>query len=527
MMVRFYGSSGQIGPDLVSSTVSISDGDTQFKSLLYAVTAPAGATSMTLFPFVQAQAVNDALTIDRVEVITSTWQNPPYFDGSTANTAARTHAWTGPVNDSTSRLTWTAPTLSVVSGMVQGKVYGAASTSNAIAMRRAGAINMSTLKYIRIRGFAGSGTGIVPASVTIGDNGSGPLTTTSYSLNSSTGAFDITIYRPTGFTALDIAAAWSSLSVDDYVVIQVDSVDITDNPFGNGKVVTRQVSIGGSQRTELSLSVLGLDGAGTTAVGLGEQVLVHTAAKGSDGTAKFGTLRTLSGTGGTTDATATSGFYTTLGTAASTFSFPTSSLLTGNYMVYARVRSATAGNNVLSFRAATHPSSGDNMYDPRTGYKTAPINFVGSATTWPSVQTNTWAIVPIGMLRLPPADVASDTAATIVFEILRSALGSVDLDDVFFCNADVGQASLVVTATAAGSYSAVRLDAATVANPAPRVWVGVANGTLIADVTRWVSGEQHTAQNGLLQISTVTPGCATSRISGSYYRRNHTYLAAT
>lgn len=536
LMIRWYSDAGgttQIGSDVNVGASPVSD--FIWAGLAGQATAPTGAVSMRMFPSLTAPSgyvfTGNLWNLDACAVVDVTGVLT-YFDGATASTSARTHSWTGTANNSTSTLTWTTPTVSVVSGMVQGKVYGVRGTGFNGTIRRTGAISMTTLKYARIKGVAITSAGVSATLVSIADNGGSAISPMSYNLNLSTGAFDITIYRPTGFTTVDVTGYFPSIQPDDAALPSVDSIDITDNPFGNGKVVTRQVAISGSRRTELSLSVLGLDGAGTTAVALGEQVLVHTAAKGSDGTAKFLALRAASGVGGTADATATSGVYTTLGTTATSFTFPASSVLTGNYMVYSRLRSGTVGLNTISFRAYTHPSTGDNMYDPASGYKTAPITFAASGS-WPTLITGspgTWGIVPLGMVRLPPADVAGDSAATIGFEIFRSALGAVDLDDVFFCNADVGQTSLMLTTTAGGSYSAARLDAATITAPQPRAWVGVANatatGTMIADGTRW-RGEQHLAPPGLLQISTVTPNCATSRISGSYYRRNQTYMAST
>jgi hypothetical protein len=42
---------------------------------------------------------------------------------------------------------------------------------------------------------------------------------------------------------------------------------------------------------------------------------------------------------------------------------------------------------------------------------------------------------------------------------------------------------------------------------------------MMAAGTRIQAFDQHLAEPGLLQISTVTPGCATSRVSASYFPR--------
>jgi hypothetical protein len=395
-----------------------------------------------------------------------------------------------------------------------------------LTVRRSGSVTMTSLPYMRIKGTASA---FSDGSVVVADNGSTPVTPSSYTYNSRTGAFEILLYRPAGFTTIDLGfrRTGGAVSTTAGIFVAVDFIEITDNPFATGKTQTRQVQIYGSQRTELSLSVLGLDTAGTTPVGLGEQVLVYTASAGDDGRAKFLACRSAGSvsTAGTNDSTAASAAFNALPTTGSPlgFTFAASALLTGTYAVVARLRSGVAGSSDLSFRALVDPTVGDTAYDPRTGWKTAPFTVAASGAAWPNVNTNTWVMVPLGLLRLPPADVEDD-GATVTIQVARGSL-AVDLDDLFLLNTDVGQASLLLTGLTSGSYSAVRLDAATVDAAQASAWVGVANGTMIADAARWI-GEQHAAAPGLLQIATVTPGCATSRVSASYYPRFHTHVAS-
>lgn len=385
---------------------------------------------------------------------------------------------------------------------------------------------MSALPYMRIRGTVDptgqtGPFGYVIPHVNISDNGAA-VSPDGYTVNPS-GAFEIIIHRPGGFTMVDVAIPEATYNTGMW--LEVGQIEITDDPFGTGEVQSRQVVIYGSQRTELSLAVLGLDGAGTTPVGLGEQVLIHTAAAGGDGRAKFLAVRALAGVSDHPDSTATSGYYSDLPPTSSPtpFTIPASALLPGNYVAVARLRHTLAAANLpVSLRAHVTTSSGQSVYDPPTGWRSAPITVVASGAVWPQMNVNTWCMIPVGLLRLPPADI-EDPAATITIEAACSV--AVDLDDIYLCNADVGQASLMLTTTSTGSFSAVRLDAATVDHPLASGWVGVANGAMVADPSRWI-GEQHQAAPGLLQIGTVTPGCGTSRVSGTYYARNHTNTVA-
>jgi hypothetical protein len=529
-LYRWYNASDvQIGPDAsVAGTVS---GSRAFSAN---AVAPAGATGFRIFPFITkvfSSGLGQWFGTGGVDNVYVTDGDLGFFYGATTDTAVINYAWTGTVNASTSTATWTAPALAVVSGGVQATVYGRASASDRRNNTGITSAAMATVPYIRIRGTASA---FSDGQITIADNGGVALATTSYSYNSTTGAYDILIKRAAGFANLDItfARTGGAVSTTSGVFVNVDQIDITDNPFASAKVQTRQVTIYGSQRTELSLSVLGLDAAGTTPVGLGEQILVHTASAGSDGRAKFLACRSASGLAGTADATAVSGVFNALSTTATptNFAFAASALLSGNYLAVARGRSATVGANTLSFRAFIDPTVGDNAFDPRTGWKTAPLTVVASGALWPQVNqasgspASPWALIPLGMLRLPPADI-EDAGATITVQLARGA-NAVDVDEVFLLNADadVGQASILLTGLTSGSYSAVRLDAATVDSPQATAWVGAANGTMLADAARWI-GEQHAAAPGLLQISTVTPGCATSRVSARYYPRFHTHVA--
>jgi hypothetical protein len=359
---------------------------------------------------------------------------------------------------------------------------------------------------------------------------SSPVTVVNLTHNATTGAYSVLLKQNSAVSSIKVKYQTpSAFRVSLFTLwAGVDSIKQTVGAIPGvftGKVQSRQVQIYGSQRTELSLAVDGLDTAGTVAVGLGEQVLVYTASAGSDVGAKFVSCRAAPGNAGTADTSAVSGVFSPLSTTSSpvAFVFAASTLSPGTYMAVARVRSGSAGTSDLSIRASLDLARGDNIFEPRTGWRTAPLTVVASGAVWPNVNVGEWVMVPLGLLRLPPADL-EDGFASITIQVAGGSL-PVDLDDVFLMNTDVGQTSLVLTGFSSGQFSAVRLDAATVDAPQASAWVGAVNAEMFADPARWI-GEQHAAAPGLLQIATVTPGCATSRVSASYFPRFHTHVAS-
>lgn len=472
--------------------------------------APATAIRMKALPFADSSSFLGGPSLWNLDAVlvteAGTGYTPSYFDGATTATTALTYAWSGTANLSTTTATWTSPTLAVVSGAVKGTVYGRSSAS----IRRTGTVTMSSLKYMRLRGTASAYS---DGQVTIADNGGAAITPISYSYNQTTGAYDIIINRPAGFAAIDItfSRTGGSISGTTGLFVASDQIDITDNPFASGKAQTRQVTIYGSQRTELSLTVLGLDAAGTTPVAIGERVLVHTAAAGTDSRAKFVGCRATSALAGTSDSTAVSGAYNTLNTTGTptSFTFPAATLLPGEYLVYTRLKGTSATTRTISYAAALDGAGSLDMSDPASGWYTTTLSVL-----------TTYNIFPLGKLTLPPAGI-EDASATLTIKVAASTASVVNLDEIWLAHDATGRVTLLDTNDS--GISAVRLDAATVAAPQPSAWVGVATatgtGAMMFAGGRILSFDQHMAEPGLLQISTVTPGCATTRVSALYYPR--------
>jgi hypothetical protein len=340
-----------------------------------------------------------------------------------------------------------------------------------------------------------------------------PLTLINMQHNSTTGAFTALVQQNSSIDSLTVKLQTpSSFRVARYSMwTAVDSITRTAGSTSGvftGKVQSRQVQIYGSQRTELSLSVLGLDPAGSSPIALGAQTLIHTATAGSDGRSKFLGCRDASGATGVVDIDAVTGVKTTLGTTASPtlFSFPASALIPGEYDLFASLK-GSAGPRTISYAAALDGAGSLNSADPPTGWYTAQVT---AATTY--------RIIPLGSLMLPPAGI-EDPNAIVTVKVASSS--AVDLDEIWLAHRESGQVTLLDTNDP--GLSAVRLDAATLDRPQPSAWVGVASdigtGAMMAAGVRIQAFDQHMAEQGLLQISTVTPGCSSSRVSASYFPR--------
>lgn len=477
---------------------------------------PAAATQFRLFPF--ARKVYSDFTVwnfDRAFVIEITDENPnpDFFDGNTPDTAAITYAWTGTANNSTSTATWTAPALAVVDGAVRGTVYGRATAS----IRRTGTIDMSELPYLRITGTA---TAAADGQVSVADDGSVPISPLSYSYNGATGAYEIVVKRPEGFTNLGVTFTRNSgaVSTTGGIFVAVDSIEITDAPFGTGRVQTRQVPVYGSQRTEVSIDVRGLDTDGTTPVGLGAQVLVCTSAAGDDGRAKSLAVRAAStvSVSPTSDSAATSGSYNPLATIASgnypTFELDSSALLPGTFDVYASIYAVTAATHTVSLRADL-----DHGLDAvRVGdWQDTIVTAVSSGAVWPQILEDVYRLMPVGEVTV------GEDGGILSLSLASASTTNMRVDDLFLLHRTASQVSLINTASSSGSLSRVRLDAATVTRPRPSAWVGQVGGAMMdaALAGRCQAFAQHQAEPGLLQFFTVTPGCSTSRVSATYYER--------
>lgn len=513
--VRFYNNAAgtaQIGTDW---TLAPQRGAAPIS---WTITVPAGAIRMRVYRFGQqgASLLASPWRLDKQWTTIATpspvtgWVG--YFDGNSTDTAALTYTWDGTANASTSTATWSDPILDVNAGAVRGVAFGRLW----VTIRRAAAIDMSALAYMWITGTASTyaSNGVVTVSPAGGD----PIAPESYAFNPATGVFAILIRRPEGFPdGLDVRYARVADAPDRVggPQIRVESIKITNSPFGGGRTQSRQVQVYGSQRTEVSLDVQGMDADGVTPVGLGPQVLVATATAGDDSRAKILAVRAAATVNKTptADATATSGAYNALATVASTnyptFSLDSATLLPGTFDVYGTLEPTAAGSHTVSLRAELD-----------TGLDTVRVGtwqdtLFTTGTVWPMLPVNAWRLVPLGSV------IIGEDAGQLYLSVASASAGLIRVDDLVMIHRDAAQMSLLNTATVLGSFSRVRLDAATVTRPRPSAWVGAVGGRMMdaALAGRCQAFAQHRGEPGLMQAFTMTPGCATSRVSATYFER--------
>jgi len=403
---------------------------------------------------------------------------------------------------------------------VTGGSTGIPTLPPAIRLTRTGALPVDPDRpYIEVSGVAryrlNSGAwqyGLAVNPTIVG--GGAPLSMTS----GANGAFSLLIAQTAEITSLafDTVGSNSAPTSDIQIGVSITRTAGPQDGVFTGRFQSRQVEILGSQRTELSLSVLGLD-ADDSATGLGEQALVYTAAAGADSRLKIVSCRAAASLEGTPDPTTVSGTFNAIGSTGTPTSFAMSgaSLLPGSAVLYARLRPTDNTNHTISYRVRVS----DGTVTSTGPWRTWPL-VIGSA--WPQIPNDTWRIVALGMTDLM-ADVID--GGTVTVDLAVNA-GTVRVDDVWTAHT-VGQVSLLDTSKSGGSLSLVELNAATVTQEFPAAYVGEVGGVRIdaARTGRSQIFDQHQAAPGLLQIATITPGCATSRVSARYYPRYHTHVA--
>lgn len=275
---------------------------------------------------------------------------------------------------------------------------------------------------------------------------------------------------------------------------------------GTRRQLARTVPVAGSARTQGSLAVA------DSANALGT-VLLYTCPAVA-GIAQPN-LRQFLSSGNTTsvDATNVSGLTSDLNIAHS-FDIPITSLETGTYAVFARVKHASGGAKNINWQ--TGAIVGGNLS-------------VGSSGTMSvTVSAGVWQIVDVAEIELPTRMVGT---AGLVRVRLDGTSGLL-LDEAWLFNKDTGNLTWVECGTgspAAGTVNQNRLwvDAATLDAEVPTIWTGFA-----ADRTdQWFadavfSNDVHNIAPTAINVFTVTTNSTASSLSLTHYPRFMTHVAA-
>lgn len=369
--------------------------------------------------------------------------------------------------------------------------------------------NLTTTPYLRIDlGYTVTpNVTIPPYALEVRGYGS---TGTDVALTQVASSGSVRWYSTTGvgttLTTLRISLRRNGLAADTLWKLWVADVSRTDSLVDSGatgRQLSRTIPVEGSARTQGTLSLQDE----TDALG---DVLVYSAPL-RDGVIQPNLRDWLSsGNTETPDSSTVSGATSDLST-LHTFDLPVSGLVPGGYLLLARVKHASTGNQTLTWAAKT-----------RQGSTTISGGQSGSAVV--ALTAATWGIVTVARMNLPPRKLGN--AGTVRLE-LQSGSGVV-LDEAWAYNIETGRLSLftVGTATPAPGASANRvwLDAPTVQSPVPALYVGTEVDR--SDSYHLVGGARSLSIHEFLPpamvVHTVTTNATETAIELSHFPRFNT-----
>jgi hypothetical protein len=274
-------------------------------------------------------------------------------------------------------------------------------------------------------------------------------------------------------------------------VFSVDSVSVTNTYTGGstGRSNSRQVQVLGSARAVGSLSVE------DSAAALGSTLVYSSSATSS----VQPNLRQylVAGPTVTADSTTVSGSTSDLGT-QHWFDLPASGVAQAGYLLLARVKHASAGARTITWSGRSRMGGAD-VGDVQTDSRTV------------TLAAATWTIVPVALLNLPVTRVG--TGGLVRIGLLGPA--GLTLDEAWLMDLDNGR----LTWVECGTSRRLWLDTASVNDPVPSMWRGVAadrSDALHAGVDASAWGV-HELVPPLINVYTVTSGSTAAVLSLSYY----------
>lgn len=312
-----------------------------------------------------------------------------------------------------------------------------------------------------------------------------------------------------------ISTAWSTPVAFSLLLDNVKRGPRSPKASVTGRESLRSLAVGGSARTQASLQV-----AHETA-GLGDTI-VYTAPGLGSGYSPDLSQFYVTGGSATNDAALISGVRRTTSATPVAFDVPAVSLPRGGYVLFARVRAATANHSRALDWTATTRVGGVDLGGGQLG-----------TSGLVALDTTAWKIVPLGGMVLPPVDVPATSSSAVRVTVARngsaSPNGEVQIDQVwlFYCGDD---AALTIVAAGAGTPAAgsvhnrVWLDSPTLARPVPALWLGTAADRSDAFhagalVSAW--GEHRFPADGV-GLYVATSGAVDAAVSSRHFKRWHT-----
>jgi hypothetical protein len=513
ILVRFYNAGGgQIGPDLVSSRAITVYG---WQGYQVNQTAPAGATSMQIFPFASgAPGTNTIWDLDAAYVTVQQDAHPYYFDGDTTDTSAWIYAWTGTAHASTSTATSTTPATSLSASGGHVDLNGVSSllhsSTRTLTLTRTGAVAMSTSPYLRVSAAITATGGTASLVFRIGTGTAVAIEPVAVTPSTIAGYSDY--YFTTGsFDTLVIEGQAAGGTNTPTVTVSVAHVARTDTVTGLGtnRQVSRTATVGGSAPTQAAIRLFD-----ATPAALGTEVLVHT----SRNTAWQPALRPfqITATGVTADTARVSGARNPLGT-AKVFRIPAAKFTKGLYSLMALMSVTTSAALTWSVRTVS-----------AAGATTVGSSIVLSGSVTVPVTTG-YQILNLAAIPLPVVDVEADQ----MVELTLTGTANMTLDEAWLFGKDDGVLTWIRD-TDSLTWLEIRspeLDA-----PRPSIFGGTgAKGANSVDVSWKAAGAvagisygafgTHRFEPGPIQIYTVCLGSTAAQSEIEYYERYLSHVA--
>lgn len=269
----------------------------------------------------------------------------------------------------------------------------------------------------------------------------------------------------------------------------------------------RTLPVAGSTRTQGNLSLADPSAA------LGS-VLVYTTPITSPAVQPPLRVLRTAGSTETTDTTLCSGKYSDLFT-LHTFDIPAPNVPAGGYLLLARVKHASASTYGVAW-------AGKSLQGTTT-LDTAPPSGVASF----ALAADTWTIVTIGRMTLPTFSLGPSGKVRI--EMKCSVVG-MQLDEAWIFNLDQGRLTWVECGTAApsagGAANRLWVDAASLDNPAPSIWMGNASDRTDAYGAgpKMVALGEHEFAPPATNVFTVNTNSVATAVGLSYYPSFHTHV---
>lgn len=399
--------------------------------------------------------------------------------------------------------------LNSTSGVINASVGWPASASyRSLNLVRTGlSESLASTPFVRVKVTVNVSGGMDASSVVVRASFNGqPL------INPIAHAGDYYWYAPgvATVTSLNLYHAAKSAKMAGSIGVHVDELHRTDTTSLSTLAGQRQqfvaLPVEGSARTQGNLTVK------SAASALG-QTLVYTN-RDISGFQPDLRRRMLAGPTETTDSSVVSGKTSPLSTS---HSFVVQDVPPSGYVLYARVKHASAGAYALSWSADVVP-----VGSPSTPY----LGTVGqTGTTIVDLAAGAWTILPVAKMVLPTSVLAEGGATRVTLSgpsgVVLDEAWLFDVDNGRLSQADLGSGSPAV----GGPYNELRLLAASLDNPAPSAVVSGDGTNLIGAGGMMESLDAHECVPDLMNVFFVTSESVTSFIRASYYDSYFSHVA--